>query len=125
MLPARAHESFNVFSQSFIFNKYQIVTENILEYLELTTGIQNAFNRVKRAFFPLLNLEEDAMKALTRANNQSRDELNHETSHFSFTITTAAALLIGIWGAACFISDLISNVALAMLKGYISTITGF
>jgi hypothetical protein len=65
------------------------------------------------------------MKTLIRSDSRTRTDLTQETSQFIFTIVSAVALLIGIWGAACLISGLISNGALAMFKGYISAITGF
>ena len=64
------------------------------------------------------------MKTLLKTTNQTRTDLNHEISQFIFTIVSATALLIGLWGAACLISGLVSNGVFAMVRGYISAITG-
>ncbi len=67
---------------------------------------------------------ENAMKTLLKTGNQTRTDLNHEVSQFIFTIVSATALLIGIWGAACLIGGLVSNGFFSMVRGYITAITG-
>ena len=64
------------------------------------------------------------MKTLLKTSNETRTDLNHEISQFIFTIVSATALLVGIWGAACLIIGLVSNGAFSMFRGYISAITG-
>ncbi len=64
------------------------------------------------------------MKTLLKTTNRTRTDLNHEVSQFIFTIVSASALLIGLWGAACLISGLVSNGFFSMVRGYISAITG-
>lgn len=96
-----------------------------MEFFYGPTGIQNARYREREHVSLFFNLKGDAMKTLVRSSNQARTDLSHHTSQSIFTIVSAAALLIGIWGAACLISGLVSNNALAMFKGYIAAITGF
>lgn len=67
---------------------------------------------------------EDAMKTVLKTHNQTRTDLNHEVSQFIFTIVSAAALLIGLWGATCLISGLVSDGFFSMVRGYFSAITG-
>ena len=67
---------------------------------------------------------EDAMKTVLKTHNQTRTDLNHEVSQFIFTLISATALLIGLWGAACLVSGLVSNGFFSMVRGYFSAITG-
>lgn len=64
------------------------------------------------------------MKTLLKTSRQTQTDVDHEISQFAFTIISATALLIGIWGAACLISGLASNGFISMVRGYITAITG-
>jgi len=65
------------------------------------------------------------MKTLLKTDRQTRTSLDHEVSQFIFTIVSASAVLIGIWGAACLISGFLSNGFVSMLRGYVTAVTGF
>ena len=65
------------------------------------------------------------MKTLLKTDRQTQTSLDHEVSQFIFTIVSASAVLIGIWGATCLISGLLANGFVSMLRGYITAVTGF
>lgn len=64
------------------------------------------------------------MSTIIKTGNKTETTLEHEVSHFSFTMITAAAFILGIWGAACLISALLSNGIFGLARSYITAITG-
>lgn len=64
------------------------------------------------------------MNTILETRNRTETDLEHDVSHVSFRIVSAVALIIGIWGAACLISGLLSNGVMNMVRGYITAITG-
>jgi hypothetical protein len=64
------------------------------------------------------------MKTLVKTTKRTETNLEHEVSYFLFTFISASALLLGIWGAVCLISGLVSDGFVSMARGYISAITG-
>lgn len=64
------------------------------------------------------------MKTLLKTAKRTETNLEHEVSHFLFTFISASALLLGIWGAVCLISGLLSDGFASMARGYLSAITG-
>ena len=64
------------------------------------------------------------MSTIIKTENKTETSLEHEVSHFSFTMIAAAAFILGIWGAACLISALFANGVLGLARSYITAITG-
>jgi len=64
------------------------------------------------------------MKTLINTTRRTETDVEHEMSVVLFTVITASALLIGLWAAATLISGLMSNGVWAMIRGYITAITG-
>ena len=71
-----------------------------------------------------LSSEEKTMKTIRQTSRLTKIELDREVSQFIFTIISASAVLIGIWGAACLVSGMIANGIVPMIQGYISALTG-
>lgn len=51
-------------------------------------------------------------------------DLANEVMSFTLKAGIAICALIGIWGISCIVSGMVSNGPLAMLRGYITAITG-
>ena len=64
------------------------------------------------------------MKTIRQTSRLTKIELDREVSQFVFTIISASAVLLGIWGAACLVSGMIANGIVPMIQGYISALTG-
>lgn len=64
------------------------------------------------------------MKTIVTSNNRTETDLQHEVSGFLFTVVSASALIIGIWGAACLVAGLVSGGFMSLVKGYVTALTG-
>jgi len=71
-----------------------------------------------------LSLWETAMKTISNTRNQTRTDLDHEVSQFLFTLISASALLLGIWGTVCLLSAFLSKGILSTVQGYFTALTG-
>ena len=65
------------------------------------------------------------MKTILNTTNRTQTDLNHEVSGFLFTVVSASALLIGLWGVLCLMSGLLSRGPVNMVRSYITAITGW
>ena len=64
------------------------------------------------------------MKTIVTSNSRTETDLQHEVSSFLFTVVSASALIIGIWGAACLVAGLVSGGFMFLVKGYVTALTG-
>lgn len=65
------------------------------------------------------------MRTLSETRRRTESDLEHEVSQVVFTVISASALLLGIWGAACLVSGLLANGVVQLAKNYLSAVTGF
>jgi hypothetical protein len=64
------------------------------------------------------------MKTIVTTNNRTETDTQQEVSGFLFTVVSASALIIGIWGVACLVSGLVSGGFVSLVKGYLTALTG-
>ncbi|MBU0675421.1 MAG: hypothetical protein KJ950_12320 [Proteobacteria bacterium] len=66
----------------------------------------------------------------TATNNTSKATTNQNVktsssvAQMTISLIGGASLLIGLWAVACFIGALAGNGPMAMIKGFISAVTG-
>lgn len=65
------------------------------------------------------------MKTILDSARRTDTDVEHELSTVLFTVISASALIIGLWAAACIIGGLFSHGLIAMLRGYVTAVTGF
>lgn len=65
------------------------------------------------------------MKSMIRTTRRTETDIEHDVSHALFTVFSVSAALIGIWAAACLIGGLLNHGLVAMVRGYITAVTGF
>ena len=65
------------------------------------------------------------MRTPTITNEDTTVDVTEEVMSFSFKVGAVLSALVGIWGVTCLLAGLINAGPLAMLKGYISAVTGF
>jgi hypothetical protein len=70
------------------------------------------------------SLKEDTMKAPSIVKERIQVDLADEGIKFTFRIGAVICGLIGIWAVTCLLAGLIGFGPVAMVKGYISAITG-
>jgi len=87
------------------------------------TGIADAIVMVKQIAKP--NNREDAMKTILETNKLTDTDIKHETSIVLMTVFSVSALLIGLWAFACVVGGLFNHGLVAMVRGYITAITGY
>lgn len=64
------------------------------------------------------------MTARVQTRTEARVEAGQETAKFAVGAMGAAALLIGLWAAACLIGGLATNGIGGMVRGFITAVTG-
>ncbi len=64
------------------------------------------------------------MTTNTHTTTNTQIEAGYETSKFALATGTAMAAFIGIWGAACLTSAMISVGPLNVVKGYLTAVIG-
>ena len=64
------------------------------------------------------------MSTIIETRNRTETSLEHEVSHVSFTLITAAAFILGIWGVACLVSAFLASGMSGIARGYLTAITG-
>jgi hypothetical protein len=64
------------------------------------------------------------MKTITTTTSRTETDVQHEVSGFLFTIVSASALILGIWGIACLASGLLNGSLMSLVRGYVTAITG-
>ena len=67
---------------------------------------------------------EDTMTANTHTTTTTQVEAGYETSKFALGAGMAMAALVGIWGAACLASAMISMGPLNVVKAYFTAVIG-
>ena len=65
------------------------------------------------------------MRTVVDSTRTTETEVTHDVLSILMTVVSASALLIGLWAAACFISALAGQGLTALVRGYITAITGF
>ena len=65
------------------------------------------------------------MKTILETSKATRTEVTHDVLGVLMTLVSTAALLIGVWAVACFVGALFSHGLSAVIKGYITAVTGF
>lgn len=65
------------------------------------------------------------MKTVVDSTRATETEVTHDVLSILMTVVSASALLIGLWAAACFISAFAGHGMTALVRGYITAITGF
>lgn len=65
------------------------------------------------------------MKTIVDSTRTTETEVTHDLMSILMTVVSASALVIGVWAFACFASALFSHGLIAMVRGYITAITGF
>jgi len=60
----------------------------------------------------------------TNTTTRTQVEAGYETSKFALGAGIAMATLIGIWGAACLVSALVSVGPMNVVKGYLTALIG-
>lgn len=62
----------------------------------------------------------------TQITTTEKDDLHlsEECSNFTVQLGAVACALLGIWGLACLLAALLSAGPVAMVRGYITAITG-
>ena len=55
---------------------------------------------------------------------ETTTDVGYEASKFGLIVAMGMAALVGIWGVACLIGGLVTNGVGAMLRGYLTAITG-
>ena len=64
------------------------------------------------------------MRTVVESTRTSETEVTHDALSILMTLVSASALIIGLWGIACFVSALLSHGLTALVRGYITAITG-
>lgn len=65
------------------------------------------------------------MKSQIITKEKVNVDINDEVMGFAFTLGKVFCTLIGFWAVACVVAGLISFGPLQMIRGYITSITGF
>ncbi len=64
------------------------------------------------------------MTTNTQTTTKNNVDAGYETSKFALGLGMSMAALVGLWGAACLVSALISNGPLSLVKGYLTAVLG-
>jgi hypothetical protein len=67
---------------------------------------------------------EDTMTTTTQTTTATQIDAGYETSKFALGAGMTMAALVGIWGAACLASAMISMGPLNVVKGYLTAVIG-
>ncbi|MEJ2136465.1 MAG: hypothetical protein P8X86_14645 [Desulfofustis sp.] len=65
------------------------------------------------------------MKTIVDSTRTTETEVTHDLLSILMTVASASALVIGVWAFACLASALFSQGLTAVVRGYITAITGF
>ena len=65
------------------------------------------------------------MKTVVESTTKTESEITHDVLSILITMMSASAVLIGVWAFACFAAALIGHGLPALLRGYVTAITGF
>ncbi len=64
------------------------------------------------------------MTANTNTTTRTQTEIGYEVSRFAFGTGMVMAALVGLWGAVCLVSALVSVGPLNVVTGYFSAMLG-
>ncbi len=67
---------------------------------------------------------EDTMTTNTQTTTRNQVEAGYETSKFALGVGMTMAALVGIWGATCLVSALVSTGPMNVLKAYFTAMLG-
>ncbi len=65
------------------------------------------------------------MKTIVDSTQTTETEVTHDVLSILLTAVSASALVIGVWAMACLVSALASHGLTALVRGYITAITGY
>ena len=65
------------------------------------------------------------MKTIVDSTRATETEVTHDVLSILMTVVSASALAIGLWAIACFVSALVGHGLAALVRGYITAITGW
>jgi len=65
------------------------------------------------------------MKTVVESTRTTETEVTHDVMSILMTMVSASPLIIGVWALACFVAALVNHGLTALVRGYISAITGF
>lgn len=65
------------------------------------------------------------MKTVVESTRTTETEVTHDVLSILMTMVSASALIIGVWAIACFVAALVNHGLTALVRGYVSAITGF
>lgn len=65
------------------------------------------------------------MKTILDTAKRTDIDVEREVSTVLFTVISTSALIVGLWAAACIIGGLFNHGLVAMLRGYVTAVTGF
>ncbi len=65
------------------------------------------------------------MKTVVESTRTTETEVTHDVLSILMTMVSASALIIGIWAIASFFAALVNHGLTALVRGYITAITGF
>ncbi len=65
------------------------------------------------------------MKTIVDSTRTTETEVTHDVLSILLTVVSASALVIGVWAMACLVSALVGHGLTALVRGYITAITGY
>ncbi len=64
------------------------------------------------------------MKTIVDTTKTTEIEVTHDVLGVLLTLFSVSAALIGIWAAACFVGAIVNHGLMAVLRGYLTAVTG-